>query len=322
MSTSGVYAGIVIATNDPQNRRRVRLRIPQITGSAVSGWAEPVSYGTVAPGDQVTVAFEGADLNYPLYWPRVTETVEAWQPLILEPGWVVSDAGAPVARSTEDGMIELSGSIENSSAISLGVTIKAATLPGGMKPLHRVRHLAATTYRTAYKAKTVYADYRTTTTTTSLVFVTDPNGPSLTFVAPASGQVVINWGALAQNSTAAGRCLMSCRVSFGGTTVAVEEDNRSSETQSTNNASTVGSRTVTGLTPGSTYTVTAYYRTTDASTTATFDNKWLVVIPVLPHTTPAARVTLETNGDVNVLFPDGAAPTYDLSLSGVRARAV
>ncbi|WP_369042225.1 phage baseplate assembly protein V [Streptomyces sp. Midd1] len=318
MNLPGVYAGIVVATNDPQNRRRVRLRIPQVTGTAVSGWASPVSFGFVAPGQQVTVAFEGGDLNYPLYWAQ--QAVSPWSPLALEPGWVASSSGTPVYRTTADGMVELSGSVETSTAISLGVTVKFASLPAGAWPLETYRAPTATIYRGAYNAKPVLGEYRTTTTTTSTSYVTDPNGPTVTFIAPGTGQAILLWGSLAQNSTAAGRSIMSTRVSIGSTIVADVDDNRSSETQSTANSSTDNSRIVSGLTPGSTYTVTALFRTSDASTTATFDNKWIVVIPVGQHDTPAARVTLTPAGDIQALFPAGAAPAYDVSLTGIRAR--
>ncbi|MFC9505397.1 phage baseplate assembly protein V [Streptomyces sp. NPDC057002] len=318
----GVYAGIVVSTQDPQSRRRVRLRIPQITGTAVSGWAEPVSFGTVAPGDQVTVAFEGGDANYPVYWPRVTETVAAWQPLTLEPDWVASSAGSPVYRTTEDGMVELSGSVETTTGIALGTSVKFASLPENAHPIERHRAITATIYRTAYNSKSVYGEYRTTTSTTSTTYVTDANGPTVSFIASASGQAVVVFGAMMQNTTATGRCLMGVRITQGATSIAEGDDNRSAELQGTNNASVSNSRQITGMTPGTTYTATAVYRTEGASSSASFDNKWIVAIPVGQHDTPAARITMETNGDLMALFPGGAAPTYDMSLTGIRARIV
>ncbi|AZM47800.1 hypothetical protein DMB38_20200 [Streptomyces sp. WAC 06738] len=318
----GVYAGLVVATNDPQNRRRVRVRVPQITGTAVSGWAEPVSYGTVAPGDKVTVAFEGGDMNYPVYWPRNTETVAPWTPLPLEPGWTVSSAGTPVYRTTEDGMVELAGSVETSTAISLGSTVKFASLPDGARPLETYRATTATVYRSAYNAKIAYGEYRTTTTTTSTTYVTDSNGPSFTFVSPGSGQVVIVFGCFAQAGNTTARCLMSCKVTSGSTILADGDDNRSAENQGQDNGSFSNSRTVTGLTPGSTYTVTALYRTDDSSQSASFDNKWIVVYPIGLHDTPAARITMQPSGDLQALFPIGAASPYDMSLTGIRARIV
>lgn len=38
----GIYRGIVVDSNDPEDKRRVRLRIPQILGNAVTNWAWPV----------------------------------------------------------------------------------------------------------------------------------------------------------------------------------------------------------------------------------------------------------------------------------------
>ncbi|WNI17612.1 phage baseplate assembly protein V [Actinacidiphila sp. ITFR-21] len=317
----GTYSAIVVSAQDPQNRGRVRLQIPQIMGTAVSGWAEPASIGSALPGDQVFVTFDGGDRSHPLYWPRMRSAAPGvWTPLALEPGWVASSAGSPVYRTTQDGMVELSGSVETSTAIGLGVVVKFASLPATARPVERHRATTATTYRTAYNSKTTYGEYRTTTTTTSATYVTDANGPSVSFIAPASGQAVVVFGAFMQNTTDAGRCLMGVRVLQGATILADGDDNRSAESQGPDNVSASNSRQITGMTPGTTYTVTALYRTEGASSSAAFDNKWIVVIPVGPHDTPAARITMETNGDLQALFPGGAAPAYDMSLTGIRAR--
>lgn len=319
----GTYSGIVVSAQDPQNRGRVRMRIPQIMGTAVSGWAEPVSIGAALPGDQVYVAFDGGDRNYPIYWPRLRSAVPGmWTPLALEPGWVASSAGTPLCRVTQDGMVELSGSVETATAIGTGVAVKFGSLPPGVRPVERHRATTATIYRTAYNSKTVYAEYRTTTTTTSDTYVTDANGPSVSFIASASGQATVVFGCFMQNSTDTGRCLMGVRVLQGSTVIADGDDNRSAEVQGPDNVSASNSRQITGMAPGTTYTVTALYRTDGASSTASFDNKWIVVIPAGQHDTPAARITLETNGDLSALFPGGAAPTYDMSLTGVRARII
>ncbi|MEU9050171.1 phage baseplate assembly protein V [Streptomyces sp. NPDC048384] len=319
----GTYSGIVVSTQDPQNRGRVRLRIPQIMGTAVSGWAEAASVGAALPGDQVYVSFDGGDRNHPIYWPRLRPAVPGlWTPLALESGWVASSAGSPVYRVTEDGMVELSGSVENPNAIGTGVSVKFGSLPLGTHPIERHRATTATIYRTAYNSKTVYGEYRTTTSTASATYVTDANGPSVSFIASASGQAVVLFGAMMQNTTETGRCLMGVRVLQGATVIAEGDDNRAAEVQGVNNASASNSRQITGMTPGTTYTVTALYRTEGASSSASFDNKWLVVLPVGQHDTPSARITMETNGDLSALFPGGAAPPYDMSLTGIRARII
>ncbi|MGW3763124.1 phage baseplate assembly protein V [Streptomyces sp. NPDC005131] len=319
----GTFSAIVVDAHDPQNRGRARVRIPQVMGTAVSGWAEPVVVGAVMPGDQVYVSFDGGDRNFPVFWPRLRGAVPGlWTPLALESGWVASSAGSPVYRVTQDGMVELSGSVETSTAISLGSAVKFASLPQVAWPVETHRATTATIYRSAYNAKTAFGDARATHTTVSVSYVTEASGPSVSFVAPGSGQVVVVFGAFMQSSTAVGRCLMSVRSALGGTTIADAEDNRSAETQGVDNVSASNSRTFTGLTPGTTYTATALYRTDDASTTASFDNKWVVVIPIGPHDTPAARITMTTSGDLQALFPGGAASPYDMSLTGVRARII
>ncbi|MFV0135486.1 phage baseplate assembly protein V [Streptomyces sp. HMX87] len=315
----GVYAGLVVATDDPLKRRRVRVRIPQLTGTMVSGWAEPVSYGIAAPGDKVTVAFEGGDLNYPVYWPRAES---AWRPLALRAGWTKSWLGDPVYRLTQDGMVELSGSVETSGAIPLGAPVVFADLPLGARPLEGYHAPVATSYYTAYNSRTAHAEYRFSTSTTSATYVTDSNGPSVSFISPASGEAVVFFVAQMQNNTATGRSLMSVRVLQGSSVIAEADDHRSAEVQGPDNATAAGTRQITGMTPGSTYTVTAVYRTEGASSTASFDNKSITVIPVGQHDTPAARIQMQNNGVIAATFPAGTAPPYDLSLTGIRARII
>ncbi|MEV5264834.1 phage baseplate assembly protein V [Streptomyces werraensis] len=313
----GVYAGLVVSADDPQGQRRVKLRIPQLTGGSVSGWAEPVGYGIAEPGDRVTVAFEGGDLNFPVYWPRAVST---WRPLDLEPGWSASWQGSPAYRVTQDGMVELSGSVETSTAIPLGEPVRVGVLPLGARPFEGVQGPAATSYRAAYNAQTVFAENRATITITSTTYVTQTGGPSLDFIAPGTGSAVVLFGAFMQSATDVGRCIMSVRVSQGSTVIADGDDNRSAEVQGPDNVTAAGSRLLTGLAPGQTYNVAALYRTDNASATASFDNKWLTVIPIGDHDTPAARVQVQNNGVIAVTFPAGAAPPYDVSLTGIRAR--
>ncbi|WP_411087781.1 phage baseplate assembly protein V [Streptomyces sp. 061-3] len=319
----GTFSAIVVDAHDPQNRGRARLRIPQVMGTAVSGWAEPVVVGAVLPGDQVYVSFDGGDRNFPVFWPRLRSAVPGlWAPLALESGWVASTGGSPVYRVTPDGMVELSGSVENPNAIGTGVSVKFASLPLGTWPVERHRAATATAYRTAYTSKTVLGEYRATTSTTSISYVTDANGPSVSFVAPASGQAIVVFGAFMQANLDVGRCLMGVRVLQGATIITDGDDNRSAEVQGPDNVSASNSLQVSSMTPGTTYTVTAVYRSDTASSTASFDNKWIVVIPVGQHDTPAARISMETNGDLFALFPGGAAAPYDMSLTGIRARIV
>jgi hypothetical protein len=66
----GVYIGSVVNANDPQNRSRVKLYIPQVLGNAVSNWAVPLGFGVSSvpvPGAIVHAMFTGGDINYPIY---------------------------------------------------------------------------------------------------------------------------------------------------------------------------------------------------------------------------------------------------------------
>ncbi|MFI1796549.1 phage baseplate assembly protein V [Streptomyces sp. NPDC020379] len=72
MSTLGIYLGIVSHTRDPQQRRRVRVRIPQLAGLSVQPWARPAYPGSRIPsvGEETWVFFEGGDPDLPVYLPR------------------------------------------------------------------------------------------------------------------------------------------------------------------------------------------------------------------------------------------------------------
>lgn len=39
----GIYRGVVVDSNDPNNQGRIRMLVPQILGEAVTGWAYPIT---------------------------------------------------------------------------------------------------------------------------------------------------------------------------------------------------------------------------------------------------------------------------------------
>jgi hypothetical protein len=68
----GVYRGVVKDNKDPQQQRRLRLSVPQITGNETTDWAwpvEPSSIHTDVPviGQGVWVSFIGGDPEYPIW---------------------------------------------------------------------------------------------------------------------------------------------------------------------------------------------------------------------------------------------------------------
>ena len=72
----GIYAGVCVDNVDPQGRSRIRMRIPQLLGGAVTNWADaclPVG-GTTPPEPDTPVwaMFIGGDPNFPI-WVGVSQ---------------------------------------------------------------------------------------------------------------------------------------------------------------------------------------------------------------------------------------------------------
>ena len=68
----GVYRGVVQDNRDPQNQRRLRVSIPQTTGSEITDWAWPVDPSSISPavpviGQGVWVSYIGGDPEYPIW---------------------------------------------------------------------------------------------------------------------------------------------------------------------------------------------------------------------------------------------------------------
>jgi hypothetical protein len=92
---NGTYAGMVVEVHDPTGRGWVRLVVPQVHGTAVTGWAQPASVGTVTVGDHVYVSFDGGDINYPVFWPVTPIPLPSFQPPIQRATWTPITAFGP-----------------------------------------------------------------------------------------------------------------------------------------------------------------------------------------------------------------------------------
>lgn len=66
----GIYTAVVHNNHDPSQKGRVKLRVPQIMGKAVSNWAQPVASNGIVPsnGQPVMAMFTGGDVNFPVYF--------------------------------------------------------------------------------------------------------------------------------------------------------------------------------------------------------------------------------------------------------------
>lgn len=323
----GVYSAIVVSAQDPQNRGRVRLRIPQIMGTAVSGWAEPVTLGASFPGDQVFVSFDGGDRNAPVFWPMVRAGRRGWEPLELASGWT-GDAGAdgpPMARLAADGMIELQGVARTTdNSIPAGnLTVTIGTLAGGLKPLYRAFATAAGATTASQGAQLSTSWAAGTASTTSVTFVENLTtaGPlSVSFVAPISGKVNIFFGANCTNSSDTGVAYMSFTLARGATELLTPSLSWATYRQFTGFSSVVTSYPVEGLAAGSTHTVTAAYRSNAVGNTASFDKRFLRVDPVGVNPELAPRIGVYQDGTVRAVYPYGSANSF-VSLAGIRVRA-
>ena len=108
----GVYRGIVVDTQDPLNKGRLRLQVPQVLLEEETGWAW-ASYQpgvlNVLPqvGAGVFVMFEGGDPSFPIWLGTFTEILPPepvavrWSPTFQATGLVFTgvDATYPTYES-------------------------------------------------------------------------------------------------------------------------------------------------------------------------------------------------------------------------------
>lgn len=186
----GVYTGVVVDTNDPQGRGRVRLQIPQVAGLAVTAWALPAAHGVAEVGDQVSVAHDGSDRNYPVFWP--VRPVPVYVPPVYvppSPSWTeVTNFGATVYQPTlgdwaraayaynADGTMTLRGLLFASAALANGATL--CTVPAG--PVQREIFPVATSLNGSAVKVRIGPD--------GVVLIHDGGGAGLTWVSLAKIQ--------------------------------------------------------------------------------------------------------------------------------------
>lgn len=67
---TSIYRGLVASTADPLAQKRVKLKVPQVTGDLLTTWAEPVTVGAIpAVGKLVWVMFSNGEVDRPVYFP-------------------------------------------------------------------------------------------------------------------------------------------------------------------------------------------------------------------------------------------------------------
>lgn len=100
----GIYRGVVFDTNDPLNRARIRVKVPQVLADNPTEWAWPVGTSYLVPnvGDGVLVQFEGGDPSYPL-WNTTTSRFVTTPSLPSGSTLTQADLAAIAATGLPDG---------------------------------------------------------------------------------------------------------------------------------------------------------------------------------------------------------------------------
>jgi hypothetical protein len=67
----GIYGAVVYNTDDPLGESRIQMHVPQVMGTAISNWADPMTYlikdNVPTVGTYVLAQFTGGDINRPVY---------------------------------------------------------------------------------------------------------------------------------------------------------------------------------------------------------------------------------------------------------------
>lgn len=125
-------------------------------------------------------------------------------------------------------------------------------------------------------------DAGTTTSTGGTETLTGAaTNPSMVFTAPASGKVMLRYGAFMRSNTAFNDVMFGVRikVTSGGATFYTTTDAQMAKNDGTNNVSAFSECKVTGLTPGVSYTAVGWHKV-DTSTTGTYDDRVITVSPI------------------------------------------
>lgn len=329
------YDAIIADTADPDHLGRVRLQVPQVSGGAVTGWAQPMQLGWSAIGDQVFASFKGDDLSQPIFMPKASTS--PWLPLTIASNFAPlspTSGQPPMVRIRADGFLEFSGAV---TALvqpqPLDTPITFATLPVSVPvpvPQLDQQQILASDIDSSLQAAATCVNWADTGTTASATYVSTlsgsahTSGPTLSFVAPAGGSVIVSLGAESVGTVASGTgavSYMSVRIiqGDGGGTIVTESDDLSAIQTGTLWQSVSTSFPVDSLIPGMNYSMVAYYRSGSTSNTVTYRRRWIRVDPVRPGAQPAVLVSVNTNGTLQVIFPFGTG-TNDINLTGLVAR--
>lgn len=172
----GVYRAVVVSTQDPSNKRRVRLKAPQVSGNAELQWAEPTNSDSPIPAVNsiVWVMFNGGYINKPLYIPNTNEDDLVWHTITPISGYAHNGNSEGTVMYTTymfrgtryvewQGGLDVDGSgTEGSFTIPNGGTFFTMTDPDLIPSSRRTITCAKNAYQTAnYFSNTAKIDFNT-----------------------------------------------------------------------------------------------------------------------------------------------------------------
>lgn len=102
---TGKYRGIVVNNADPEQKQRLQLKIPDVTGAAVSTWVQsansnPRCFFVPSKRSCVWVEFEDGDSDYPIWTGVIQDDSNDNQPKVIKD---VPPGVSAVAFETEGG---------------------------------------------------------------------------------------------------------------------------------------------------------------------------------------------------------------------------
>ncbi|WP_405967713.1 hypothetical protein OG613_27095 [Streptomyces sp. NBC_00015] len=200
--------------------------------------------------------------GYPGHYRDINDTLQRWS----STAWVPYPKGVgglvPAGVLTTGGYV---GQYRDSSLGQLQRWNGSAWQPAVPGPAFVQSLDAGTTASTTYTAALA------STTVTAL---------TLNFTAPPSGSVIIGLGARMSSGGETAQAHMSPQVTLGSTVIWAADDERAASGSGAVSKSTSTQLRLNSLTAGSTYTVTAMHRSSNAGFTCAFDNMFVRVDPI------------------------------------------
>lgn len=200
----GVYRGVVYSNQDPLNRGRLRIKVPQVLADTPTEWAWPIEESAIrqAPplaGQGVWVSFEGGDPSYPIWLGIFGNKITSEKEMYVRPftdneiafnaGKVLQSLTLPNGEEVIDVAATLSKMASNLGGFTATIGGISGSLQAALDSLGLVVSGLSSTYSGTLKNATEVLTVDATTVlsgTTALVANPTTNGNS-TYYTTAAG---------------------------------------------------------------------------------------------------------------------------------------